>query len=184
MSDIFVETDKPHRLITPGPVLLVSAGNGSDDNLFSVAWSMALRKDPPMAAILSGKGHYSWELIRATGEFGLNVPDASLAEAVLFCGRNSGRDLPDKFSAAGLTRTPAREIAAPMVGEAAAHLECRISQMVDMGYSSLLIAHVVHAEARKDCFSNGGWDFAGGLRLLHHLGGDRFSVSSEALRVT
>lgn len=182
MSGRFVEVDSPHRLVTPGPVLLVTVGDGSDDNLFSVAWNMALRKTPPMVAILSGKGHYSWNLMGSTGEFGLSVPDTSLAEAVLYCGRHSGREVPDKFSAAGLTRSPAREIAAPLVREAVAHLECRICQVVDMGHSSLLVANVVHAEAREDCFTDGSWDFSGGLRLLHHLGGDRFSVSSGVLR--
>jgi len=181
MSASFAAVDSPHRLITPGPVLLVSVGDGSDDNVFSVAWSMALRKAPPMVAILSGKGHYSWDLMESTGEFGLSVPDASLAEAVLYCGRYSGRDVPDKFSAAGLTRAPARIIAAPLVQEAVGHLECRICHVVDMGYSSLLVASVVFAEAREDCFTEGSWDFSGGLRLIHHLGGDRFSVSSGVL---
>ncbi len=183
MSENFVEVDNAHRLITPGPVLLVSAGTGSDDNLFSVAWSMALRKAPPMVAILSGKGHYSWNLMESTGEFGLNVPGADLAEAVIFCGRHSGREVPDKFAAAGLSRSPAREIKAPLVKEAVAHLECRICQVVDMGYSSLAMAQVVYAEAREVYFSGGSWDFSTGLRLIHHLGGDRFSVSSEDLQV-
>ncbi len=55
----YIEAGNPHRLLTPGPVLLITAGDGSDDNIFSVAWSMPLRKAPPMAAILSGKGHYT-----------------------------------------------------------------------------------------------------------------------------
>jgi len=180
----YIEAENPHRLLTPGPVLLITAGDGRDDNLFSVAWSMPLRKKPPMAAILSGKGHYSYSLIRKTGEFGINIPDASLAAAVIYCGKNSGRDVKDKFGEAGLTRVEAGEIAAPMVAEAAARIECRISQVVDMGYSSLLIASILRSEVREDCYREGKWDFSGGLQLIHHIGGSEFGVSERALKVS
>lgn len=178
----YIETDSPHRLLTPGPVLLITAGDGNDDNIFSVAWSMPLRKDPPMAAILSGKGHHSYSFIKKTGEFGINIPDSSLAEAVVYCGTNSGRDVKDKFAGAGLTRVEAKEIAAPMVKEAAARIECRISQVVDMGYSSILIANILSAEVREDCYADDAWDFSGGLELIHHLGGSEFGVSARSLQ--
>ncbi|MBD3180350.1 MAG: hypothetical protein GF417_12670 [Candidatus Latescibacteria bacterium] len=179
----YIEVGNPHRLLTPGPVLLITAGDGSEDNIFSVAWSTPLRKEPPMAAILSGKGHYTYRLIRKTGEFGINIPDLSMAEAVIYCGRNSGRDVDDKFAGAGLSRIPASRISAPLVAEAAARIECRISQVVDMGYSSLLIASLLRTEVRKDYYSEDRWDFNDGLKLIHHLGGSRFAVSGSDLEV-
>jgi flavin reductase (DIM6/NTAB) family NADH-FMN oxidoreductase RutF len=183
-NEEYIQVKNPHRLLTPGPVLLITSGDQSGDNVFSVAWGMPLRKDPPMAAILSGKGHYSYRFISRTGEFGINIPDASMAEAVIYCGKNSGRDISDKFDGAGLTRADAKEIAAPMVAGAAARIECRISQVVDMGYSALLIANILHAEVRKEYFANETWDFSGDLELIHHLGGTEFAVSSRSLEVS
>jgi flavin reductase (DIM6/NTAB) family NADH-FMN oxidoreductase RutF len=179
----YVEVSNPHRLLTPGLVLLITSGDGEDDNIFSVAWNMPLRKSPPMVAILSGKGHYSYSLIMKTGEFGINIPDAGLAEAVVYCGRNSGRDVPDKFAGAGLRRVKAREIKAPLVEEAVARMECRISQVVDMGYSSLLIAQALHSQVLKKCYPDGRWDFGNGLELIHHIGGDEFAVSDHSMEV-
>ncbi len=120
-------------------------------------------------------------MIKRTGEFGINIPDSSLADAVIYCGKNSGRDVPDKFAGAGLARVEGKEIAAPMVAEAAARIECRISQVVDMGYSSILIANILYAEVREDYYSDGAWNFGGGLELIHHLGGSEFAVSGRSL---
>ncbi|HMA77343.1 MAG TPA: flavin reductase family protein [Candidatus Krumholzibacteriaceae bacterium] len=180
----YIETANPHRLLTPGSVLLITAGDGKDDNIFSVAWNMPLRKKPPMVAILSGKGHYTYGLIKKTGEFGINIPDIGLAESVIYCGKNSGRDVRDKFKEAGLSRVEAEEISAPMVAEAAARIECRISQVVDMGYSSLLIADILRAQVLEDAYTNGKWDFAGRLELIHHIGGAEFAVSGRSIETS
>ena len=71
-----------YRLLNPGSVVLVSVGDGDDDNLFAVTWNMPVRKDPGMLALLSGKRHHSYPFIARTGELGVNVPDASLADAM------------------------------------------------------------------------------------------------------
>lgn len=134
-----------------------------------------------MLAILSGKRHFSYGFIARTGEFGINVPHADLADAVLGCGKVSGRDEPDKFARFGLERQPARKIKAPLVAEAVAHLECRVCQVIDLGAQSLLVAQVLHAEADSQHFRDGTWRFERGLKLLHRLGGESFSVSERAL---
>jgi flavin reductase (DIM6/NTAB) family NADH-FMN oxidoreductase RutF len=168
-----------YRLLNPGSVVLVSVGDGSADNLFAVTWNMPVRKDPGMVAILSGKRHYSYPFMARTGEFGINVPDVGIVDAVLGCGTCSGRDVKDKFGRFRLTRQPPQRIKAPLVAEAIANLECRISQIVDLGASSLLIAQILTASADPHHFKDGEWNFDNGLQLIHHLGGDRFCVSDR-----
>ncbi len=83
-----------------------------------------------------------------------------------------------------MSREDAKEIAAPMVAGAATRIECGISRVVDMGYSSLLIPNVLHDEVRKDYFAGGTWNFSGDLELIHHLGGTEFAVSGRSLEVS
>lgn len=180
MDKTIVELADAYRLINPGVVVLISVGDGQSDNVMPVSWNMPLRKDPPMLAALVGRGHHSWPILQRTGELGINVPDASLIDAVLGCGRVSGRDGGDKLARFGLTRQPARRIRAPLVAEAVASLECRVCQVVDLGASALVIAQVLEACADPRYFHDGQWDLDHGLELLHHLSGDRFCVSSEA----
>jgi flavin reductase (DIM6/NTAB) family NADH-FMN oxidoreductase RutF len=170
-----------YRLLNPGLVVLVSTGDGNRDNLFTVAWNMPVRRDPPMVGILTGKRHHSYPLIEEAGEFGINVPDAALADAVLGCGSTRGGGDVDKFARFGLTRVKAEQIVPPLVAEAVASLECRVCQVVDMGPSTLLVAQIVRACASTTHFVDGQWSFESGLRLLHHLSGDRFCVSERAI---
>ncbi len=169
------------RLINHGPCVLISVGDGNRDNLFTVAWNMPVRKDPPLIAIESGKGHFSYDFIARTGEFGLNVPTLDIAEKVLAAGKISGAAVDDKFAHVGLTRQPPTAIKAPLVAEAVASLECRVCQVVDLGASSLLIAQVVDATADPAAFKDGEWCFDDGLRLLHHIGGNAFSASERKI---
>ena len=172
-----------YRLLNPGSVLLVSVGSGERDNLFTVTWNMPVRKDPGTVALVSGKKHFSYPFIERSGEFGLNVPTAALADAVYGCGTTSGRTVPDKFERFGLTREAPRETAVPLVAEALASLECRVTQVVDLGTSALILGQIVAATADDEHFRDGHLEFDRGLQLLHHLSGKRFCTSGADLVV-
>lgn len=170
-----------YRLLNPGSVVLVSVGDGEEDNLFPVTWNMPVRKDPPMAAVLVGKSHYSYKLIERTGELCINIMSADRLDALYGCGTVTGARVKDKWSVFGLRRQKAAKIDPPLVAEAVACLECRIVQVVDMGQSALLISQIVAAAADRHHFRQGGFRFENGLKLLHHLGGADFAVTSEVL---
>jgi len=170
-----------YRVLNPGSVVMISVGDGESDNLFAVTWNMPVRKDPPLMALLSGKRHHSYPFIERTGQFGVNVPDAGLVDGVLGSGSVSGRDVADKFGLLGLTRQPAERIAAPLVAEAVANLECEVEQIVDLDTSALIVARVVAAAADPTHFRDGHWTFDNGLALLHHLSGREFCCSDRAI---
>ncbi len=166
-----------YRILNPGPVLVISVGDGDRDNLFAVTWNMVVRKDPPMMAMLSGKGHHSYPFIESTGQFAANVLHADRADAILGSGSYSGKRVEDKWSIIGLTREPATRIAAPLVAESVASLECEVQQVVDLDRSALIIAQVVAATVDTDHFQGGNWTFEQGLQIPHHLSGSRFCTS-------
>jgi flavin reductase (DIM6/NTAB) family NADH-FMN oxidoreductase RutF len=174
---------KTYRILNPGSVVLISVGDGERDNLFPVTWNMPVRDDPPMAAILSGKDHFSYGFLARTGEFGINVPDVSIAEAVLGCGLTSGREVTDKFARFGLHRASSTRIQAPLVQEAVACLECRVCQVVDLGDSALILAQILAASVDPRHFQEGSWTFDNGLQLIHHMGGRSFCVSDRSITV-
>ena len=180
MSKIKIESGV-HALLNPGSVVLISAGDGNGEGVFAVTWNMPIRKEPAMVAIECGQNHYTYQFIRKTGEFGVNIPEAKMVNQVLGCGRVSGKTGVDKFEKFGLTRQRAEKIKAPLVGEAFANIECRVTQVVDMGASALLLAQVISAHVDERHFVDGQLIFENGLELLHHLGGTRFCVSDKVL---
>lgn len=172
-----------YRLLNPGCVVWVSVGDAERDNLFALTWNIPAKKDPPLVAIVSGKRHFSYPFIERTRELVLNVPHARDAAALYGCGTVSGRDVPDKFERFGLHREKADGVHVPLVAEAIANLECRVTQLVDVWTSALILAEVVSARAATEHFRDGHWRFDNGLELLHHLSGDRFCVSTREIEV-
>lgn len=55
----------------------------------------------------------------------------------------------NKFEKSGLTPVPGRHVAAPIVDECVAHIECRVEQSMDTGDKRLFVASVVDAYANE-----------------------------------
>jgi flavin reductase (DIM6/NTAB) family NADH-FMN oxidoreductase RutF len=120
------------------------------------------------------KIRFSYGLIKATGEFVVNVAPIELAQQALFCGRRSGSEV-DKFAATGLTPLAAREVRPPIIEECIAHLECRVVDDIEIGDHNLLVAQVLAAYARKEALhAEGSYDLSRARPLLH-VGRNRFS---------
>ena len=131
-------------MIYPLPAVLVSCGASPDEyNLLTIAWTGTICSDPPMCYISVRRERHSYDIIRRTGEFVINLTTESLARATDWCGVRSGRDY-DKFSEMGLTPEPAQCVAAPVVGESPVSIECRVRQVVELGTHDMFIADVVN----------------------------------------
>jgi flavin reductase (DIM6/NTAB) family NADH-FMN oxidoreductase RutF len=135
---------KPGTMIYPLPAVLVSCGESEQEyNLFTVAWTGTVCTNPPMCYISVRPERHSYDIIKRTGEFVINLTTASLARATDWCGVRSGRDY-DKFSEMGLTAEPAAVVSAPVVGESPVSIECRVRQVVELGSHDMFLADVVN----------------------------------------
>ena len=135
---------KPGTMIYPLPAVLVSCGeNEQEYNLFTVAWTGTVCTNPPMCYISVRPERHSYEIIKRTGEFVINLTTKRLARATDWCGVRSGRDY-DKFSQMGLTASPAAVVAAPVVEESPVAIECRVKQIIPLGSHDMFLADVVN----------------------------------------
>lgn len=141
------ENWKPGTLIYPLPAVLVSCGATPDEyNLQTVAWTGTVCTNPPMCYISVRPERHSYDIIRRTGEFVINLTTEELARATDWCGVRSGRDH-DKFRETGLTPVPATVVKAPVVAEAPLSIECRVRQILPLGSHDLFLAEVVNIQA-------------------------------------
>lgn len=135
---------KPGTMIYPLPAVLISCGESDEEyNLFTVAWTGTVCTNPPMCYISVRPERHSYEIIKRTGEFVINLTTASLARATDWCGVRSGRDY-DKFAEMGLTAEAAAVVKAPIVAESPVSIECRVKQIVPLGSHDMFIADVVN----------------------------------------
>jgi len=133
----------------PMPCALVVGGSIVAADTLAVAWLNVISSTPPTIAMGLRESRRTLELIRATGEFTVNVPDTSMAAAVDFCGTTPGRSV-DKFAAAGLTLAPSSEVATPIIAECPYNIECRVTSEVPVGSYVVVLGEIVetHAEER------------------------------------
>ena len=138
---------KPGTLIYPLPAVLVSCGESPEEyNLLTIAWTGTVCTNPPMCYISVRKERHSYDIIRRTGEFVINITTEELAKATDWCGVRSGRD-ENKWEAMGLTPMRTEHVKAPIVAESPLSICCRVRQVVELGSHDMFIADVVGVEA-------------------------------------
>ena len=107
-----------------------------------LGWKMNTSISPVMMAISVGASRYTHDLIAKSGEFVLAWPGEDLAEATLYCGTHSGRDV-DKFEKTGLSLLQGEHVGAPLIAECVANLECRVTGQMTTGDHTIFAGEVL-----------------------------------------
>lgn len=134
---------KPGNMVYPVPAAMVSvADREGNTNIITVAWTGTICSDPAMLYISVRPERYSYHMLKETGEFVLNLTTAELARATDYCGVRSGKDV-DKWKEAGLTPGKASKVKAPLIEESPVNLECRVTEVKELGSHHMFLAEVV-----------------------------------------
>lgn len=142
---------KGGALLAPVPAVMVSVGDESEKNILTVAWCGTVATQPPKTYISVRPSRHSYEIIRKTGEFVINLVPASLAKTADYCGIYTGAKV-DKFEKCGLTPVPCEGVSAPAIAECPVSIACRVSEIVPMGTHDMFLADVVAVEADEALF--------------------------------
>lgn len=163
-------------MIYPLPAVLVSCGATPEEyNLLTVAWTGTICSDPAMCYISVRPERHSYEIIRRTGEFVINLTTEELARATDWCGVRSGRDF-DKYKEMGLTAGRSAVVAAPTVEEAPVSIECRVKQIIPLGTHDMFVAEVVNVQADERYIDAEGRFDLEQARPLVYSHGEYFSL--------
>jgi len=138
---------KPGNMIYPLPAALISCGATPEEyNLITVSWIGTICSDPPMCYISVRPSRHSSDIIKRNGEFVINLTTKEMAEVTDWCGVKSGRDY-DKFKECNLTPLPATMVNCPIVAESPISIECRVTEVKELGTHDMFIANVVNIVA-------------------------------------
>ena len=134
---------KPGNMLYPLPAVMVScAREGEKPNIITLAWVGTVCSDPVMISISVRPERYSYDIIRETGEFVINLTTKELAYATDYCGVKSGRNV-DKFAELHLTPGKAGTLkTAPLIEESPVNLECRVTEVKELGSHHMFLAEV------------------------------------------
>jgi len=162
-----------YRLIEPGPVALLTTAHKGRANVMTMSWHMMVEFEPPLIACVVSNANFSFAALRATRECVIAIPPRKLAATVVTVGNVSGRNI-DKFTEFGLTPMTAARVAAPLIAECFANLECSVSDTRLVPKYNLFILEVLKAwidPAQKR------------PKTLHHQGFGTFVVDGPTIKL-
>lgn len=139
---------KPGNMLYPLPVVMVSVRDRKgNDNIITVAWAGTVCTNPPMVSISVRPERHSYQMLKDSGEFVINLTTEELCRAADYCGVKSGREV-DKFQELGVIKEEASVVSAPMIGQSPVNIECRVTQVEELGSHHMFLARVeaVHAD--------------------------------------
>lgn len=143
---------KPGTMIYPLPAVMVSCGSSHEEyNIITVSWTGTICTDPPMCYISLRPGRHSYDIIKRTREFVINLTTEKLAYATDWCGVRSGAEH-NKFEMMKLTPVPASIVKAPMISESPVNIECKVTEIKELGTHHMFIAEVVAVNAESELF--------------------------------
>lgn len=180
----------PSITFFPQPTTLVSSISESGDvNIMTASWAGIVSKTPPTMAISLHQNRQTYENIRQSGEFVVNMVPASLAIEADFCGIRSGKEV-DKLVIAKLSTTPSDKVSVPLISESPLNVECRLTLEVPLGDYRLLLGEIleVHVDAAGQD-EQGGFDatvfdplvYLGGIREYWSLGEKKANAYKDGL---
>ena len=131
------------NMLYPLPAVMVSCADASGaSDIVTVAWTGTICTNPPMLYVSIRPERASYQLIRESGEFVVNLTTRRLQRACDWCGVRSGRDY-DKWAECGLTPAPAAKLElAPVIAESPVNIECKVTEVKELGSHHMFLASV------------------------------------------
>lgn len=167
---------KPGNMLYPLPAVMVScSGEGKRDNIITVAWTGTICTNPPMVYISVRPNRHSYDMIKNTGEFVINLTTKDLVKAVDYCGVRSGRDV-DKFEEMHLTKESAVHVSAPLIKECPVNIECRVTEIKELGSHHMFLADVLGVNIEKSLLDETGKFCLNDANLVMYSHGEYFSL--------
>ncbi len=172
------EAWKGSVITSPLPPTLVSCGSLDNPNVLTIAWTGILCTHPPITYISVRPERYSYELIRSSGEFVINLATEELVREVDLCGVKSGRNT-DKLALTKLTPMPAVEVSAPIIAQCPVNIECKVREIIPLGSHDMFMADIVKLDVSKELIDDNGRLALEKAGLLAYAHGDYFSLGKR-----
>ena len=182
-------------VVVPRPIAFVSTMSAAGQiNLSPFSFFNAVAQDPPTLVFSCSRYAAGWPdkrkdtlaHIEETGEFVVNLVVDDIAEAM----NQTAAEYPtevSEFGVAGLTPAPSDLVRPPRVAESPVNMECRLTQVVNIGegrrQNGLVIGEIVLLHIRDDIISGHRIDHQK-LRPVGRLAGNMYCRTDHVFELT
>lgn len=169
---------KPGTFLYPIPAVMVSCGDMENSNIITVAWTGIINTNPAMVYISVRPERHSYNIIKETGEFVINLVDDKLTFATDWCGVKTGAKV-NKFKEMRLTKEKANFVNCPSIKESPVSIECKVKEIKELGSHHMFIAEVLAIDAGEEFIDkNGAFDITK-CNLIAYANGKYFQLGKK-----
>lgn len=170
---------KAGNMLYPVPAVMVSCGRtGEKPNIITVAWAGTVCTSPAMVSISVRPERYSYDIIKETGEFVINLTTEELVYATDYCGVRSGRDV-DKFAEMNLTPIPMDNVSVPGIAESPVNIQCKVTEIKELGSHHMFLAEVVGVSIDEKYMDETGKFNLNSSKLVSYSHGEYFTMGEK-----
>lgn len=168
-------------ILNPVPVVLITSRNKEGkDNVFTVAWVGTVCTKPPMLSISIRPERLSYEYIKESMEFTVNLPSADLVKKVDYCGVRSGRVV-DKIKEMNFSMKEGEKVSAPYIDDCPISIECQVKQIIPLGTHDVFIAEVVSSHVNENLMDENGKIHFEWANLVTYCHGEYFPMTKNSI---
>ena len=168
-------------ILNPVPVVLISSKNKEGkSNVFTVGWTGTINTKPPMLYISIRPERLSYEYIKESMEFVVNLPSSDLVKAVDYCGVRTGKKN-DKIKEMGFTLKESSKVSAPYIDECPINIECKVTNIVPLGTHDMFIAEVLCSHVNEDLLDEKGKIHFENANMMAYCHGEYFPLSKKPI---
>ena len=169
---------KGGALLSPVPPAMVTCSDGESDNVLTVAWTGIVNTVPPKTYISVRPSRFSYEIIKKSGVFAINLTTRELVKSADICGVYTGAKV-DKFKKCSLTKESASEIDCPLIVESPLALECRVTDIIPLGSHDMFLADIVAVDVDESLVDEKGKLHLERAGLAAYAHGDYFELGKK-----
>ncbi len=169
---------KPGTFLYPIPAVMVTCGDMEKSNIITVAWCGIACSNPAQIYISVRPERYSYNIIKENKEFVINLTTKELAYQTDWCGVKSGRDV-DKFKEMKLTKEKANFVKCPMIKESPVSVECKVTEIKDLGTHHMFLADVLAINADEKYIDEKGAFDISKCDLITYANGGYYTLDKK-----
>lgn len=168
-------------VLNPVPVVMITSRNKEGlENVFTVAWTGTICTKPPMLSISIRPERLSYEYIKETMEFTVNLPHRKQTKETDFVGVRSGRQL-DKIKECGFTMVEGKNVKVSYISECPINIECKVTQIIPLGTHDLFLAEVVGSHISNELLDENGKIHFEWADLINYAHGEYYPMAKESI---
>ena len=170
---------KPGNMLYPVPAVMVSCKRpGEKANIITLAWAGTICSDPAMLSVSIRPSRYSYDIIKETGEFVVNLVTKNLTRACDWCGVKSGRDF-DKFKEMRLTEYVSDFMETPAIAESPVNIYCKTQKIEPLGSHDMFLAQVTGVTVDEAYMDESGRFDLSATNLIAYSHGEYFTLGEK-----